>query len=106
MRFLGGTYRQQLPGKANRALLEVVSKGPVAQHLKEGVVVHILANIVQVIVLASCSYALHQLSLSATCLAASESLNIQFTRPMQSLTTGQARFKLTQAWCTTQQAVI
>lgn len=42
---------QQLPSPADGFLLEVVAKGPVAQHLKEGVVVHVLADIVQVIVL-------------------------------------------------------
>ena len=36
--------------QANRHL-EVVAKRPVAQHLKEGVVVDILANIIQVVVL-------------------------------------------------------
>ena len=32
--------------------LEEVSKGPVSQHLKEGVVISILANVVQVIMFA------------------------------------------------------
>lgn len=38
--------------------LEVIAKGPGPQHLKEGVVVHIFAHIIQVIVLAPCSDAL------------------------------------------------
>lgn len=33
-----------------RHYLEVISKGPRSQHLKEGVVVHVLAHVVQVIV--------------------------------------------------------
>lgn len=37
---------QQLPGPRDGLLLEVVPKRPVAQHLKEGVVVHVLAHIV------------------------------------------------------------
>ena len=39
-------YCEEFPGIGNGALLEVVPKGPVAQHLKEGVVVHILAHII------------------------------------------------------------
>ena len=35
------------------AYFEVVSKGPVAQHLKVGVMVHIFAHIIKVVVLAS-----------------------------------------------------
>lgn len=46
---------QQLPCPADSLLLEIVPKGPVAQHLKEGVVVHVLANIIKVIVLATCT---------------------------------------------------
>lgn len=38
--------------------LKVVSEGPGAQHLKEGVVVHVLAHIIQVIVLAPSADAL------------------------------------------------
>ena len=38
--------------------LEVVAKGPVAEHLKEGVVVHILADVIEVVVLAACTDAL------------------------------------------------
>mmetsp|Transcript_46466 Transcript_46466/g.108226 ORF Transcript_46466/g.108226 Transcript_46466/m.108226 type:complete len:383 (+) Transcript_46466:1860-3008(+) len=49
---------QEFPGPSDRFLLEVVSKGPVAQHFKEGVVVHILANVLKVIVLTTSAYAL------------------------------------------------
>ena len=53
-------HRKQLPGKVDGLLLEVVPEGPVAQHLEEGVVVHILANVIKVIVLATSTYALQQ----------------------------------------------
>jgi len=33
-----------------RHYLEVISEGPRAQHLKEGVVVHVLAHVIQVVV--------------------------------------------------------
>mmetsp|Transcript_34600 Transcript_34600/g.67744 ORF Transcript_34600/g.67744 Transcript_34600/m.67744 type:complete len:395 (-) Transcript_34600:164-1348(-) len=49
---------EQLPCPGDGLLLEVVSEGPVAKHLKEGVVVHILAHVIQVIVLAARSDAL------------------------------------------------
>ena len=54
-------YSEQLPGIGDGLLLEIVPKGPIAQHLKEGVVIHILAHIIQVIVFASSSYALHSI---------------------------------------------
>lgn len=38
--------------------LEIIPKGPGPQHLKEGVVVHILPHVIQVVVLAPCSDAL------------------------------------------------
>lgn len=41
-----------------QAYLEIVPKGPISKHLKEGVVVNILSHIIQVIVLSSSSYAL------------------------------------------------
>lgn len=44
---------EQLPGPGNGLLLEVVTEGPVAKHLKEGVVVVVLADIVQIVVLAT-----------------------------------------------------
>lgn len=53
------TYSKELPGIANSFPFEIVSKGPVAQHLKEGVVVHIFADIIQIIMLATSTYTLH-----------------------------------------------
>jgi hypothetical protein len=44
---------QTLPRHINGFLFEIISKTPVAEHFKESVVVNILANIVQVVVLAS-----------------------------------------------------
>jgi hypothetical protein len=41
-----------VPGHVDRTLLEVIAEGPVAQHFKKGVVVHILADVVQIVVLA------------------------------------------------------
>jgi hypothetical protein len=38
-------------------LLEVVAERPIPQHLEEGVVVAVLAYIVQIVVLAACTYA-------------------------------------------------
>lgn len=52
------TYSKELPGIANSFPFEIVSKRPVAQHLKEGVVVHIFADIIQVIMLATRTYTL------------------------------------------------
>ncbi len=52
------THCEELPGIANGFPLEVVPKGPVAQHLKEGMMVHILAHVIQVIVLATSTYTL------------------------------------------------
>ena len=46
-------FRQQCPRPLNDLLLEVVTEGPVAQHLEEGVMVDILADVVQVVVLAA-----------------------------------------------------
>mmetsp|Transcript_100547 Transcript_100547/g.259697 ORF Transcript_100547/g.259697 Transcript_100547/m.259697 type:complete len:349 (-) Transcript_100547:51-1097(-) len=50
--------RQQLPRPLDRVLFEVVAEGPVAKHLKEGVMVHILANVLKVVVLATSTNAL------------------------------------------------
>ncbi len=44
---------EELPGPTDGFLLEVVAEGPVAQHLEEGVVVGVLADIVEVVVLAA-----------------------------------------------------
>ena len=38
--------------------LKVVSKGPRTKHLEEGVMVDVLAHVVQVVVFSSCAYAL------------------------------------------------
>ena len=44
---------EQLPGPADGLLLEVVAEGPVAEHLEVGVVVHVLAHVLEVVVLAA-----------------------------------------------------
>jgi len=49
---------QALPGHFDGLLLEVVPKRPVAEHLEVGVVVHVFAHVVQVVVLAPCPDAL------------------------------------------------
>ena len=43
--------REQLPRVRNGFFLEVVTEGPAAQHLKEGVVIVILSYIVEIVVL-------------------------------------------------------
>lgn len=45
--------REQLPGPEADLFLEVVPKRPVPQHLEEGVMVHVLAHVVEVVVLAA-----------------------------------------------------
>ena len=50
--------RQQLPGVADGVALEVVAEAEVAQHLEEGVVARGVADVVQVVVLATGAYAL------------------------------------------------
>ena len=50
-------FRQTLESHVNGTRLEVVAKAPIAQHFKKGVMVHVLADIVQVIVLAACANA-------------------------------------------------
>mmetsp|Transcript_8153 Transcript_8153/g.17616 ORF Transcript_8153/g.17616 Transcript_8153/m.17616 type:complete len:466 (+) Transcript_8153:1609-3006(+) len=45
--------RQTLPRHLNGLLLEIIPKGPIPKHLKEGVMVHILPHIVEIVVLAS-----------------------------------------------------
>mmetsp|Transcript_18016 Transcript_18016/g.57622 ORF Transcript_18016/g.57622 Transcript_18016/m.57622 type:complete len:812 (+) Transcript_18016:860-3295(+) len=49
---------QQVPRPRDRLALEVVPERPVAQHLEERVVVHVLAHVVQVVVLAASADAL------------------------------------------------
>ncbi len=46
-------HGEQLPSPLDGFDLEVVAKGPVSKHFKEGVVVHVLANIVQIVVFAT-----------------------------------------------------
>ena len=50
--------RDQPPGELDRALLEVVAEGEVAEHLEEGVVARGVADIVEVVVLAARAHAL------------------------------------------------
>ena len=45
--------RQQLPRPADRFLLEVIAERPVAEHLEEGVVIGVLADVVEIVVLAA-----------------------------------------------------
>jgi hypothetical protein len=49
---------QEVPGEADRVLLEVVAEGEVAEHLEEGVVARGLADLVEVVVLAARAQAL------------------------------------------------
>jgi hypothetical protein len=49
----------------HRLYLEVVPEGPVAKHLEKGVVVHVLAYIVQIIVFSTCPDAL--LGVASSC---------------------------------------
>jgi hypothetical protein len=49
--------RQQVPGKLDRALLEIVAEGEVAEHLEEGVVARGVADIVEIVVLAAGAHA-------------------------------------------------
>ena len=44
---------EEFPGPLDGFLFEVVSEGPIAEHLEEGVVVGVLADIVEVVVLAA-----------------------------------------------------
>ena len=49
--------RDQAPGELDRALLEIVAEGEVAEHLEEGVVARGVADIVEVVVLAARAHA-------------------------------------------------
>ena len=51
--FLG----DQVPGELDRAVLEIVAEGEVAEHLEEGVVARGVADIVEVVVLAAGAHA-------------------------------------------------
>ena len=44
-------FREQLPGPTNSFFLEVISERPIAQHLKEGVVIRVVPHLVEVVVL-------------------------------------------------------
>ena len=52
------SFDEQLPGQLDRALLEVVAEGEVAEHLEEGVVARGVADVVEVVVLAAGAHAL------------------------------------------------
>jgi hypothetical protein len=45
--------RQTLPSHVNGTFFEIVSKRPVAQHFKKGMVIDILADVIKVVVLAT-----------------------------------------------------
>ena len=44
---------QQVPGKLDRAVLEIIAEREIAEHLEEGVVARGIADIVEVVVLAA-----------------------------------------------------
>ena len=48
---------EQLPGEQDRALLEIIAEGEIAEHLEEGVVAGGVADIVEVVVLAAGAHA-------------------------------------------------
>ncbi len=48
---------QQVPGKGNRVILEIVAKAEIPQHFKEGMVARGIAHIVQIVVLAARAHA-------------------------------------------------
>ena len=48
---------EQLPGEQDRALLEIIAEGEIAEHLEEGVVAGGIADIVEVVVLAAGAHA-------------------------------------------------
>ena len=48
---------EQLPGEQDRALLEIIAEGEIAEHLEEGVVARGVAHIVEVVVLAAGAHA-------------------------------------------------
>src|SRR6476620_7437284 len=52
--FLGN----QVPGQLDRALLEIIAKGKVAEHLEKGVVTRGVPDVVEVVVLAAGAHAL------------------------------------------------
>ena len=58
---------QQLPGEQDRALLEIVAEGEIAEHLEEGVVARGVADIVEVVVLAAGAHAFLRRAARGTC---------------------------------------
>ena len=50
-------FRDQIPGKLDGAVLEIVAKREIAEHLEEGVVARGVADIVEVVVLAAGAHA-------------------------------------------------
>ena len=50
-------FGDQLPGELDRALLEVIAEGEVAEHLEEGVMARGVADIVEIVVLAAGAHA-------------------------------------------------
>ena len=47
----------QVPGELDRAVLEIVAEGEIAQHLEEGVVARGIADILEIVVLAAGAHA-------------------------------------------------
>ena len=50
-------FRQQFPGIINCLFLKIIAEREVAEHFKKRMVAHIIADAVQIIVLAACAYA-------------------------------------------------
>jgi hypothetical protein len=50
-------FREQIPGKVDRVALEIVAEGKIAQHLEERVVPRGIADVFQIVVLASGAHA-------------------------------------------------
>ena len=55
-------FGEELPCPPDRFLFEIVAEGPAAQHFEEGVVIRVLAHIVQVVVLTPRTDALLRIS--------------------------------------------
>jgi hypothetical protein len=49
--------RQKIPGVANRFTLEVIAEAKIAQHLEKGVMARCVTNVLEIIVLATCTHA-------------------------------------------------
>ena len=48
---------EKIPGERNRALLEIIAEGEIAEHLEEGVVARAIADILEVVMLAAGAHA-------------------------------------------------